>query len=544
MRIGINNPQDFLGLLVRRKWWIVVPFLALSFAVALITYFLPEIFVSETLILVRNRDVPTDFVVDLIESNTEQRLKSIEQTVLSRTNLVQILREFEYSLPEYRRFNMDQRVARLRSEININFDLDSSRALLRQQPTLSYFRISYQNRNPELAQKIANKLTSLFIEQDNRARETQVYGTTEFLSAELDKVSQLLDASEDQLKGVKSAHQFELPDQLETNLRSLDRLIAQKQTNAEALDRYASIRLNLESQISQTPKEIPPPPAPGARTPSAAAPADPLLEEYRRAELEYTQAAAKYTDKHPEVQSAKIRAERLKEQLPPEKQAAESGGESAQALVPNPLYQTLTGQLRDAKTEFEIREREKAFIEAELEKYSRRLENTPQSEQRIADVLRQNTDLKKQYEDLKAKLDQARLAESLESKQKGSQFVIVDPANFPLAPSKPNKQMLMLSGSMASLVFAVALAVLIDVGRQRVRTQSEVEAFWGVPVLVDIPEILIDADLAEIRRKKRIWALSSLAGALAYGFCMYVVYLKHNFILQQLEPLIQRFVYR
>src|SRR5207237_120829 len=117
----------------------------------------------------------------------------------------------------------------------------------------TYFRITYQNQNPELAQKIASKLTTYFIEQDNRVRETQVYGTTEFLSAELDKISEQLQESETAIKNFKSTRQYELPDQREVNLRTLDRLGVDRKTNAEALDRYAAIRLSLETQITETP---------------------------------------------------------------------------------------------------------------------------------------------------------------------------------------------------------------------------------------------------------------------------------------------------
>src|SRR5215510_14925924 len=108
MKVGLSSPQDFLALLVRRKWWVVFPFVALSGAVAVLTHFLPKIYVSQTLILVRSRDVPADFVKDLISGTAEQRLKAIEQTVLSRTNLVQVLREFGDRLPEFSRLNMDE----------------------------------------------------------------------------------------------------------------------------------------------------------------------------------------------------------------------------------------------------------------------------------------------------------------------------------------------------------------------------------------------------------------------------------------------------
>src|SRR5207247_3249270 len=180
MRIGLNGPQDVLVLVVRRKWWIIAPFVALSCAAGVLTYILPKTFVSETLILVRPRDVPQDVVKDLIAGSPEERLKAIEQTILSRTNLIQIQREFGDRLPEFERLNMDQKVLKLRDQIKIDFALEKGNE---KGLPLTYFRISYQNQNPELAQKIAGKLTTLFIDQDNLAREIQVFGTTELLSS-------------------------------------------------------------------------------------------------------------------------------------------------------------------------------------------------------------------------------------------------------------------------------------------------------------------------------------------------------------------------
>src|SRR5262249_1759600 len=133
MRIGLNSPQDFLALMVRRKVWIIAPFLGLTCAVAVLIHFLPKIYVSQTLILVRPRDIPEDFVKDLISGTAEQRLKAIEQTVLSRTNLIQILREFGDSLPEFQRLNLDEQVLRLRNQISIAFEVEKNNA-----PTLTF----------------------------------------------------------------------------------------------------------------------------------------------------------------------------------------------------------------------------------------------------------------------------------------------------------------------------------------------------------------------------------------------------------------------
>src|SRR5215831_18384527 len=124
MKIGLSTPQDFFALLIRRRWWVIGPFIALSCVSAVLITFLPKSYVSETLILVKPRDVPQDFVRDLIAGTPQQRLRSIEQTILSRTNLLQIIREFGDSLPELALLNLDEQVVKLRSQINIDFTVE------------------------------------------------------------------------------------------------------------------------------------------------------------------------------------------------------------------------------------------------------------------------------------------------------------------------------------------------------------------------------------------------------------------------------------
>jgi hypothetical protein len=113
-----------------------------------------------------------------------------------------------------------------------------------------------------------------------------------------------------------------------------------------------------------------------------------------------------------------------------------------------------------------------------------------------------------------------------------------------LSPAKPNKPAVLAIGALLSLVASIALAAAVDIAHQKVRTSSEIETYWGVPVLVDIPEIVTDADVVEARKKKKVFAAYSAGLFAMYAVCLYVVYWKHSFILQQLDPVIQRFVYR
>ncbi len=502
--------HDYLALLVRRKWWAFTVFVALAAFSFLLVRMIPRIYISETMLQIQPRDVPTDFVKDLISGTTDQRLNAIEQTILSRTNLLKILSQFEAGMTGYRDMNDERKVLKLRKQIQIDFVTEKVRG---QYLPIANVRIAYRDRNPAMAQKIASRLAELFMEQESRTRETQVFGTTQFLETEARKVADQLDQSEKELKALKERFRNELPSQLETNLRTLDRLQLQKNGNLEALDRYSTMQLNVERQISETPAMIARVTAPGSGTKTSAAPPNPQVEIYRKKELQYRELLAKTTEKHPDVQRLQAELEQLRKEIPPQdlvEVERTAAGEPAQPdLVPNPLYQSLTAQLRNLKTEMEIREKEKKWIEAEMVKYSNRVQNTPLAEQVLTKNMRTNEELTKQHEELKSKLAQAKLAESLESKQKGAQFAIVDPANYPLDAATPSRMLMFLLACLFSVAAGIVFVAIMGFSDNRIYTQPELERFLGAPVLVEIPQI--STELSVVReRKTRILKASLL----------------------------------
>src|SRR4030095_3786099 len=286
MKIGIKSLQDFMAFLVRRKWWVIAPFVALSSIVAVLTKQLPRIYVSEALVMVQPRDVPENFVMNLISSSTEQRLKAIQQTALSRSNLVSILREYGEDLPEFRNFNLDEQVERLRDQIDIKFDLSLDARGARE---VTSFKLSFQHKDPAVAQRIASRLTKKFIEQDSDTREKQVGGTTSFLQTEVEKLDTQLQKSDQDLKGLKISHQNELPEQLDMNQRSLERLSAEQASNIDAVDRLTTSRFNYQQLLASTPEFFPP--ASKQPTNAESEEKDSNVEAYLKAKTAYEQLA-------------------------------------------------------------------------------------------------------------------------------------------------------------------------------------------------------------------------------------------------------------
>jgi polysaccharide chain length determinant protein (PEP-CTERM system associated) len=542
-----NTFNDYLALIVRRRWWVLVTTAALCCLTILFAMIFPKSYTSKTMILIQSRDVPSDIVKDLIGGDPDERLSTIQQTIFSRTNLLKILGEYENQLLEYRNLNDERKVEKLKKRITI--DLLSEKRRGKYLPTTNII-ISYRDRNPALAQKITARIASLFIEQDNKARENKVFGTAEFLDTELKKVTDELAKSELALKSLKQRYRYEMPSELDTNLRTLDRLQIQKNGNLEALDRFVTLQMNLERQISETQPMIPQASVEKPNSLVNAVHAQ-QIDSYRKKEQEYSALIVKAKPTHPDVQRLKGELEQLRKELLPEeltalgsKNSSDQTDQIEQAMAPNPIYRQLTAQLHSLMTDIEIRQKEKKWIENEMAKYNQRIQNMPAVEQEMLAITRANAELAKQHDGLKAKLEQANLASSLESRQKGAQFEILDRANYPLEPSTPGKTDILIIGFAISLAIGVVVAIIASIFNQRIWTQYELERALEAPVLVEIPSMITPSYIRNARRKMVMHAAVGIFCACVYCGGLYYLYLKQSAVVRLLGPLFEKIVER
>jgi polysaccharide chain length determinant protein (PEP-CTERM system associated) len=546
MKIGVNSLQDFMSFLIRRRWWVIAPFLALALLVGLLTKALPRVYVSQALILVKPRDVPENFVMDLTSANsTQQHIKSIQQMLFSRKNLIAIIGEFGKEMPELQTLNMDERVERLTKQIKIvpTTEIDG-----RGTQRVIAFTISYQNRDAEMARRIAERLTTLFLDEDRVTRQQYVSGTTEFLSNELTKKEKELTESDTSLTALKFQNLQNLPERLEGNQRDLDRLSDYKRANEQNISRLMSARLGYQSLLAQTDEFLPNPTK--VSPVQAIKEKDPNVDLFLKAKAEWERQRIIRREGHPDLDTAKLVMDRAKALVPPDvleevlnpKPAEEKT--AAEEKRTNPAYTHLQNQMRELENEYTIALNEKKAIEGRIAEVSRRIENTPQVELQMTGVVRDNEAIRKERDELNQDLTKAQLSQSLEQRAQGSQFTLVDPANLPIEPEKPNKWAILGIGCAFSLMLAIGFAFIVDLTRQRVWTQSEIETLWGVPVMVDIPAIVSDGDQAELRKKRLAFATFFLAAFAVYGAFLYGVYLNNNYILQQLDPVLQTLVYR
>jgi capsular polysaccharide biosynthesis protein len=478
-------------------------------------------------------------------SSTQQHLKSIQQMVLSRTNLEAIIGQYRDGLPELKSLNMDESVERLLKQIKVSFSTEvDGRGAIR---VLS-FTISAQNRDAEMARTIAQELSKRFIDEDQLTRSLHVSGTTTFLKDELKKRETELEESDTNLTLLKGKHLYELPTRLEWNQRDLERLNDSKRSNEENLNRLISARLGYEQLLALTPEFLETPPKPSPL--KAIKEKDPNVDIFLKTKADWDRERVLRREGHPDYDQAKSRMEKARALVPPDvleeilNPKTEENVEVAQEKTKNPNYLHLQNQMRELETEYKIRVNEKKAIEESIARVARRVDSTPLVELQMTGVVRDNEDLRKERDQLKDDFTKALLSETLEQRDGSSLFQIVDPPNLPIEPEKPNKWAILGIGCLFSLLLAIGFAFIVDLARQRVWTQSEIESLWGVPVMVDIPAIVSDGDQAELRRKRLAFATFFLAAFTVYGAFLYGVYLNNNYILQQLDPVLQTLVYR
>jgi polysaccharide biosynthesis transport protein len=541
--VNLNGPQDVMALLVRRKWWILLPFIGLSASMLVIIALLPQVYVSESLVIIRPRDVPEEFVKDLSAATTTERLSLITEKVLSTTILQRVVDKLEgagRALPEFQGLSKLQKIERLRKEVEIKFN--SGEQLKKGQLPVSAFRIACRNRDALTAQAIVQALTDVFLDEDKKSREEGVYQTADFFQTQVNEASEKQAEADSKLKALKSRRRFELPNQVDTNLRSIERLSGEIQALRRERATYETELSNAEQKLSNTPKQIPKPIAP-----SVPATRDRKVDEYRDQFAKASQlldSGKKST--HPDVINAVNTLQRLRESMTAEQiEAAQKvdpplSAANTDTLQDNPEYQQW--ELTKAKYAALIKDANERIKENEdaIRAYGEHVNNGPQAEQELNDVVRESTDATRRYQDLNAKLDAARLSESAETQKKGAQFELYDPASLPEIPTKPVKSALAAAGLGASLLIGLLIGFVVDILYQKTWTQSEIASLTGIKVLVEVPRITTKASVVRAQRRRAGFLTSVGLGAVAYGLFLYLVYTHPGFVLQNLNPLLQK----
>jgi polysaccharide chain length determinant protein (PEP-CTERM system associated) len=526
--LGQVSPEHYIRLILYRKWLVLGVFGLITAVTDIVSSQMPDVYSSETVILVDPQKVPDSYVKATVTGDVRNRLGTLSQQILSATRLQKIIDNLNLYPVERKTMPREDVITEMRKDISVNVLSDFGGG-----QDLQAFRIKYSGRDPRLVAQVTNELASLFIEENLKAREQQATGTTEFLENQLQETRKALEAQEAKLKEFKLKHIGEMPEQQAATLQVLGQLQSQLQLESDALGRAEQQRTYIQSMLAQSAPVVDVDEFDGKpQQQSINAPApkqSPLgVLKARLAALQ-----GRYSDLHPEIQRLKrqIADEEAKEgkevasasALPAAAPAAPpSAAPSPQAarkipVPPKYVNPVLEAQLRSMDAEIKKHKDEQLRLSRLVASYTAKVEAIPVREQQIADLARDYEISKAHYSQLLEKQLSAQTATQLEIRQKGEKFSILDPAQPAERPSRPNRLLINVAGAVVGLGLGLLMALATEFLGMSITSPDQITASTGIQVLEVIPIISTHAD--KVVRKKRIMlaALSGMAAMLVGG---------------------------
>ena len=488
-------PTDILKV-VRRHKWMIVFCTAISLTVAAIYCVVaPKQYRSEVMILVEDQKIPENFVKGVDEGNLEQRIFLIQKQVRSRTILTEIVKEFHLYPDIIASEGIESAIASLAANIMVEMLGKGPKGNFVGRTSLDAFTVSFVYQDPSIAMQVTAQLAAKFIEQNLRMREETAEGTTEFFDEEVVRSKADLERKENEISQFKAIHMGKLPQQIEANLRALDRLQSELNAGTDAI-RRTSDRLALVDKAVQEYQRTGlanPMLVPGGSEP------DPLFRRLKELREKLIKLKSEFLDTYPEVTLTRDELRDVEAKL------TELYGPDVFKPGDKPIdpyLRELKRQRAELSSELELLKQRQQDVHIEKKDYEKRVEKAPQVEQELLIRERDYANMKDNYRALLEKRLNARVSENLEKRQKGAQFRILDTPNFPRRPEKPNQPRVMIFGFLFGCAAGVGLALLKEYRNPQFRSPEDVEEVLGYHLLAIIPDFKLE--YLRWRRQKRL----------------------------------------
>ena len=493
------SAQDILRILWSRKWLILVPFALGTAGSLMYASRVPLQYRSETLIMVVPQRISDEYVKRTDTTRMEDRLRSINEQIQTRSRLERIIEELGLYPEERTRLAMEDVVRRMRANVNVTLEGRTQDA----------FRVTFTHPNPRVAQQVTERLASWYIEENLRDREDLAASTNEFLDAELEDAKQRLLEHEKKLEQYRRRYSGQLPTQLDSNLRAMQTAQIQLQAVSESMNRARERRLLTERQLADA-RMLPASVA--APDPAGGAPGEPpplsAAQQLEAEQASLDRLRQRYTPDHPDVRAAERSIREL--QARAEEEAATPSDAATDRVLPTAevLRQK---RIKDLEAELEIVDRQIATAEADqarlkasLADYQAKVDAVPSRESELVELTRDYGTLQTAYTNLLMKRQDSKLSANLERREIGTQFRVLDRASLPGRPIQAKaRQQIVMVGSLGGLALGLLLIGLLEYRDATFKTDEDVARVLSLPVLAMIPVMVSDVDRQTEKRRVR-----------------------------------------
>jgi len=566
MEVQTKDLREYIAAFRRRRSSILL-ITAVVFILSIVLAILwPPTYRSTATILIEEQEIPSDLIRSTITSYATQRIQTISQTVMTRANLTKVIEKYNLYPGMRGRSTTEEIMDRVRRDIKlamINSEVIDPRSGRPTTATIA-FTLSYDSDNPEISQKVASELTTLYLNENLKTRTEKAAETTGFLTDEAEKLSQYITENEEKIAEFKKKHADRLPELQGFNLQLSERIgkeLSDLDSQVRVLDER---KFYLEGQLAQT--------SPLGQMINASG--ERILDPEARLKMlrsEHIAASSRYSSNHPDVMRLQREIDELEKRVGTVDASVEQAKELAslrhelasalqkyssdhpdvirltksvaameaaikqrpasmettiaQEKPENPAYIMLKAQLDGIKSEKQSLVLKRDELITKQAMYDKNLAMTPDVERDYRFLLREQENSVRRYQEIRAKQMQAEIGQQLEQERKGEKFSLIDPPHMPEAPISPNRPAIIILGFFLSLGSGVGYGLIAERLDGSIRSVRGVAELVSSPPLSVIPYLKNSQDLARVERMKKIGITASLASLVLFVVLVHLLWM-------------------
>lgn len=508
--------RDYLSILKRRALLIVGTFLGVSAVAVAVALLVPPVYQSTGTIMVESQQIPTDLVQATVTSYADERIQIIKQRVMTRDNLLRIIEKYQLFKDRPISFTPSEQIDEMRDLITVQIVNANVQPGQRGASATIAFKVSFEDRRPEIAQRVANELVTLFLNENVKVRTERATQTTEFLTQEANKLKGDLDKLENQIAAYKQENGVALPENSAMAMNTIQRLESDLRTNQRDYSAAEEEARSLDVELASAKAAVASAAAATGGGSSVAGMVDVNEIELQKARAQLAHMQETYTENHPDVRSAKRRIAGLEKAIADAaKEPAKPAGSGTSGLPVPPsvaaaqmVVAKIESRMAGARSRMASLRAEQGQLQVRLREAENQVLKAPQVERGLASLLRDRESAQRKYEEIRAKQMSAQVAENLEGEQKAERFSLLEPPIAPDRPIKPNRKKMIALGIVLAGVAAAGLVMLLETLHGTVRGADAVAAIVGQRPLVLVPYIPIKEEMA---RQRKLWWRTAIA---------------------------------
>ena len=526
-----RKPSEYLKILQRRKWLVILPTIAITVAVVMVVFRLPDVYESSTLIVVRPSTLPKNVVAPVTEDNLTRQLAGIQQVVNSRSSLEPLVQKYDlYKAERLRGEPLDSVVNMMRADINVKVNTTRN-------DITNGFNISYRYRDAKMAQTITSELAGKYINEQTANQVHSGEAARQFINSQVAQSQEELAAIDKQRLDFMSTHVGNLPSEATGLFNQLAGLREEQKAlmtevgrlqdrRAAATNQLAVLKESRQQTIIDTAENI--------TDPKTTQGWSQLVARKAALEGELTRLQQEYKPIHPDVIAKQKEVDQVKEQMDSLigdwKEKIKTRQERLEKN-PNPGIAAAEAEIKLAEGEIKRQQKMLADNEKAIGALVDRINNVPGVEVALGAIEREYSTKKAALDDLLEQQQKIGLNTEAIIQQQGEGIEVIDAANLPSQPVAPKRIMLSSLGLAVGLGLGLLLVGIFE-GKRLLTIQNSEDArhYTGLPVLLAVPELLTPQEARAVpRRRKLILAAGVIATLVSIPMLALALKLTHVF---------------